>query len=227
MIGDSVTVLTAITLGLLGSAHCLGMCGGISSAVAMGIDRQNSNPLLLLSGFNLGRIASYTLAGALMGSIGWFLRSPEISLLLRCLAGIILILMGLYVAQIWKGLSWIEKQGNYIWRYLQPLSKRLLPVRNPVQALALGALWGWLPCGLVYSTLIWSATAADWKTSALMMACFGLGTVPAMFATGLLAQQVQTILKQRSTQTIAGVLIIGFGLFTVPWPGLIQSLGIA
>lgn len=222
MIGESVTAASALVIGLLGSAHCLGMCGGISSAVAMGIDRQNSQPLVLLSGFNIGRIASYSVAGALIGSISWLLRSPELIILLRALAGLILILMGLYVAQIWKGLSWIEKQGNCLWRYIQPLSKKLLPVRSPLQALALGALWGWLPCGLVYSTLIWSATAADWKMSALMMACFGLGTVPAMFATGLLAQQVQTLLKQRRTQTIAGLLIIGFGLYTVPWPGLLS-----
>lgn len=227
MTGESVTALTAILLGLLGSAHCLGMCGGISSAVAMGIDRNNSRPLLLLIGFNIGRITSYAAAGALIGSLGWLLRSPEIALTLRVIAGIILILMGLYVAQIWKGLRWVEMQGNHLWRHLQPFSKRLLPVKNPLQAIALGGLWGWLPCGLVYSTLLWSATAADWQTSALMMACFGLGTVPAMFATGLLAQQVQALLKQRQTQTIAGLLIIGFGLFTIPWPGLLQSLGIA
>ncbi|GGK83147.1 sulfite exporter TauE/SafE family protein [Amphritea balenae] len=217
---ETLTIATAIMLGLLGSAHCLGMCGGISSAVAMGIDKKNRNPLLLLIGFNTGRIFSYAVAGALIGSIGWLIRSPEVSLILRTLAGAILILMGLYVAQIWKGLSWLEKQGNLIWRHLQPFSRRLLPVQNISQSLALGALWGWLPCGLVYSTLIWSATATDWKISALMMACFGIGTLPAMFATGLFARQVQSLLKNRNAQTIAGLLIIMFGLYTIPWRGL-------
>ena len=171
---EPLSALTALLLGLLGSAHCLGMCGGISSAVAMGIDRKNQQPVLLLLGFNVGRIASYTLAGALLGSIGWLIRSPEVALFLRCFAGVILILMGLYVAQIWKALAYLEKQGNLLWRHIQPLSRQLLPVRNPLQAVALGALWGWLPCGLIYSTLIWSATASDWQTSALLMACFGL-----------------------------------------------------
>ncbi|WP_299196851.1 sulfite exporter TauE/SafE family protein [uncultured Amphritea sp.] len=221
---EPLSAFTALLLGLLGSAHCLGMCGGISSAVAMGIDRKNQRPVLLLLGFNVGRIASYTLAGALLGSIGWLIRSPEVSLFLRSLAGVILIFMGLYVAQIWKALAYLEKQGNRLWRHIQPLSRKLLPVHNPMQALALGALWGWLPCGLVYSTLIWSATASDWKTSALLMACFGLGTVPAMLATGLLASQVQALLKNRSAQTVAGLLIILFGLYTIPWRGLGLSL---
>jgi len=223
---EPLSFFTALLLGLLGSAHCLGMCGGISSAVAMGIDRKNQSPVLLLLGFNAGRIASYALAGAFLGSIGWLISSPEATLFLRSLAGVILILMGLYVAQIWKVLTYLEKQGNRIWRHIQPLSRKLLPVRTPLQALALGALWGWLPCGLVYSTLIWSVGAAnsDWKTSALLMACFGLGTVPAMFATGLLASQVQALLKNRKAQTIAGLLIMLFGLYTIPWQGLGLSL---
>lgn len=217
---EPLSVITALLLGLLGSAHCLGMCGGISSAVAMGIDRQNQRPVLLLFGFNSGRILSYAVAGALMGSIGWLIRSPEVSLFLRSMAGIILIMMGLYVAQIWKGLSYLERQGSHLWKHIQPLSRKLLPVRTPFQSLALGVLWGWLPCGLVYSTLIWSATAGDWKQSALMMACFGLGTIPAMFATGLLASQVQALLKNRKAQTVAGLMIIVFGLYTIPWQGL-------
>ncbi|RTE67639.1 sulfite exporter TauE/SafE family protein [Amphritea opalescens] len=217
---EQVSALTALLLGLLGSAHCLGMCGGISSAVAMGIDRKNQHPALLLLGFNLGRITSYTIAGALLGSLGWLISSPTTAILLRTFAGVILILMGLYVAQIWRGLALIEKQGNHLWRHIQPLSRRLLPVSNPLQALALGGLWGWLPCGLVYSTLIWSATAGDWKVSAMMMACFGLGTVPAMLATGLLANQVQALLKNKKAQTVAGLLIILFGLYTIPWRGL-------
>ncbi|WP_296060668.1 sulfite exporter TauE/SafE family protein [uncultured Amphritea sp.] len=221
---EPLSALTALLLGLLGSAHCLGMCGGISSAVAMGIDRKNQQPALLLLGFNAGRIASYTLAGALLGSIGWLIRSPEVSLFLRSLAGVILVLMGLYVAQIWKALAYLEKQGNLLWRHIQPLSRKLLPVSNWPQAVALGALWGWLPCGLIYSTLIWSATASDWKTSALLMACFGLGTVPAMLATGLLASQVQSLLKNRKAQTVAGLLIIVFGLYTIPWRGLVSAL---
>lgn len=220
---ESVTALSALLLGLLGSAHCLGMCGGISGAVAMGIDRRNRSPLLLLLGFNLGRICSYSLAGALLGMLGWLIKSPEVGLILRTLAGLILIMMGLYVAQLWKGLTHIERLGNGLWTHIQPLASRLLPVNTPAQAILLGSLWGWLPCGLVYSTLIWSASAADWKTSALIMACFGLGTLPAMLATGLLAQQVRVLLQSRKTQIIAGSLIILFGVYTLPLSGLASA----
>ncbi|MEH6579202.1 MAG: sulfite exporter TauE/SafE family protein [Amphritea sp.] len=220
---ESVTALTAILLGLLGSAHCLGMCGGISGAVSMGIDKRNRNPLILLLGFNFGRITSYSLAGALVGALGWLIKSPEVGIILRTLAGLILIMMGLYVAQIWRGLSYIERVGNLLWQRIQPLSRQLLPVNSAGQAMLLGGLWGWLPCGLVYSTLIWSATADDWKLSALMMACFGLGTLPAMLATGLLARQVQNLLRSRKTQIIAGMLIIVFGVYTIPFQGLASA----
>ena len=115
---EPLSLFTALLLGLLGSAHCLGMCGGISSAVAMGIDRKNQSPVLLLLGFNAGRIASYALAGAFLGSIGWLISSPEATLFLRSLAGVILILMGLYVAQIWKVLTYLEKQGKVSYQVL-------------------------------------------------------------------------------------------------------------
>ena len=89
----------------------------------------------------------------------------------------------------------------------------------------LGSIWGWLPCGLVYSTLIWSASAADWQTSALLMAGFGLGTIPAMLVTGLLARQLQGFLQHRLTQAVAGLCIISFGIYTLPASGLLQSFG--
>lgn len=214
----------ALLLGLLGSAHCLGMCGGISGAIAMGINQSNQRPLLLLSAFNFGRVFSYACAGALLGSLGWLIDSPVTGLIMRTLAALILILLGLYIARWWTAITHIESLGKHVWQHLQPFSKRLLPVSSLSDALLLGSIWGWLPCGLVYSTLIWSASAADWQTSASLMAAFGIGTIPAMLVTGLLARQLQGILQHRLTQGIAGSLIIGFGVYTLPVSGIISYL---
>ncbi len=217
-----LSIFYAVLLGLLGSAHCLGMCGGISSAIAMGINQQNRHPLVLLLSFNTGRIFSYAIAGGILGGLGWLIESPTVGLIMRTVAGLILILLGLYIARWWQAVTYIEGLGKHIWKYIQPFTRQLLPVSSVPKALLLGSLWGWLPCGLVYSTLIWSASAADWQTSAMLMAGFGLGTIPAMLVTGLLARQLQGFLQHRLTQATAGLCIIGFGIYTLPLSGLLQ-----
>jgi len=215
---ESLSLLTAVMLGLLGGAHCLGMCGGIAATVSIGHAGQSNNTLLLL-GYNSGRIVSYTLAGALIGQLGVLVDNQLAALIMRTVAGLMLIAMGLYIARWWQGLTKLERAGGVLWRHLQPFAKKLMPVRNGGQAIALGAVWGWLPCGLVYSTLIWSSAAGDWQQSAMLMAAFGIGTLPAMLLTGILARQAQAILQQAITQRIAGSLIIAFGLYTIPLTG--------
>lgn len=212
---EPLSLLTALILGLLGSAHCLGMCGGIAAAIALG-----NHQLRHLAAYNLGRLFSYSLAGALAGSVGLVAADGFWPLLLRTLAGLMLIAMGLYVANWWKGLVYLEQLGSRLWALIQPAASRLLPVKNSRQALMLGFFWGWLPCGLVYSTLIWSATAQDTFYSSTLMLAFGIGTLPAMLTTGLLAQQVNQILKNTRVQQSAGILIILFGLYSIPFPGL-------
>jgi len=215
---ESLSITTAFILGLLGGAHCLGMCGGIAATVSLSTEGGGRGSLLL-AGYNTGRIVSYTAAGALVGSLSWLVSDESNLIAMRTLAGLMLIAMGLYVAQWWQGLSRLEQAGGAAWKYLRPYASRLLPVKNLSQALMLGALWGWLPCGLVYSTLIWASAAADWQSSASLMAAFGAGTLPTMLLTGLLAQQVKQLLQQRATKHIFGMLIIFFGLYTIPWAG--------
>jgi uncharacterized protein len=154
--------LTAFLAGLLGGVHCVGMCGGIVGAITFGLPREAQSDGLRLFAFhalyNLGRIFSYTLAGALMGGLGalliqWMpLQQAQQGLLL--VAGAFMILLGLYLGGWWKILGRVERLGERVWRRLEPLGRRLLPVRTPGQALGVGALWGWLPCGLVYTMLI-------------------------------------------------------------------------
>ena len=152
-------LISALILGLLGGGHCLGMCGGLMGALTMAIPAEQRNRRLqLLLAYNIGRISSYALAGLLVGLAGWAIGNSPAALLLRALAGILLVCMGLYLAGWWSGLTRIEALGRHLWRHLQPLTRRLMPVTSVPQALFLGAIWGWLPCGLVYSSLLWAAS---------------------------------------------------------------------
>ena len=222
MIHDPISYTTAFFIGLLGGAHCIGMCGGIINALSFAIPEQQRRmrqvlPILLF--YNTGRIVSYMLAGTIVGLLGGWLQQTGSMAgpALRITAGLMLIAMGLYLAGWWRGLTYLEKVGGYLWRYLQPIGKRLMPVSKPSQAMVLGILWGWLPCGLVYSTLTWSATAAHWQQSALIMACFGLGTLPTLLLTGVFAHQVKLWIQKTAVRNIAALLVIGFGVWTLGW----------
>lgn len=214
---DQLTLGTALLLGLLGSAHCIGMCGGIASSISLGQPTHAGKYLLF---YNIGRISSYTIAGAILGSLDFLVRYGSMQILLRTVAALMLIAMGLYIAQWWRGLSHLEQFGFKLWRHISPLASKLLPVTSAPKAFFLGACWGWLPCGLIYSTLIWSSAANSSTQSALLMLCFGIGTLPAMMTTSLLAKQVQQLLSKRYSQQICGILIISFGLFNMPWHSL-------
>ncbi|MEN5236013.1 sulfite exporter TauE/SafE family protein [Pseudomonas sichuanensis] len=210
---------SALVLGLLGGGHCLGMCGGLMGALTLAIPPQQRNRRLrLLLAYNLGRILSYAAAGLLLGLAGVALASSPLALGLRVVAALLLIAMGLYLAGWWSGLTRIEALGRGLWRHIQPLATRLLPVSSLPRALLLGALWGWLPCGLVYSTLLWAASQGDALHSGALMLAFGLGTWPVLLATGLAAERVGSVLRKRGVRMAGGLLVILFGLWTLPGP---------
>jgi sulfite exporter TauE/SafE len=123
--------------------------------------------------------------------------------------------MGLYVAGWWLGVTRLEALGGRLWRRVQPLTRRLLPPRSGAAAIGLGALWGLLPCGLIYSSLAWAAASGDALESASRMAAFGLGTLPAMAAVTLGGQQLQRHLQRPLLRRIAGAMLIGLGVFTL------------
>ena len=209
-------LLSALILGLLGGGHCLGMCGGLMGALTLAIPpEQRARRLRLLLAYNLGRILSYAAAGLLIGLAGWAVASSPAAMLLRELAGLLLIAMGLYLAGWWSGLTRIEAVGRHLWRHLQPVASRLMPVSSLPRALLLGAVWGWLPCGLVYSTLQWAARQGNAGNSALLMLAFGLGTWPVLLATGLAAERTNALLRKRGVRVAGGLLVIMFGLCTL------------
>ena len=210
---------SALVLGLLGGGHCLGMCGGLMGALTLAIPpEQRGRRLRLLLAYNLGRILSYASAGLLLGLAGWAVASSPAALGLRVVAALLLIAMGLYLAGWWSGLTRIEALGRGLWRHIQPVASRLLPVSSLPRALLLGALWGWLPCGLVYSTLLWAASQGNAGYSAALMLAFGLGTWPVLLATGLAAERVNALLRRRSVRVAGGVLVMLFGVWTLPGP---------
>ncbi len=212
-------LLSALILGLLGGGHCLGMCGGLMSALTLAIpaERRGQRFQLLLA-YNLGRIFSYAAAGLLLGLAGWALNNSSAAMLLRIIAALLLIAMGLYLGGWWSGLARIEALGRGLWRYIQPLTRRFMPVTSLPRALVLGGLWGWLPCGLVYSTLLWASSQGNALDSAALMLAFGLGTLPVLLATGMAAERLSALLRERGVRMAGGILVILFGLWTLPGP---------
>jgi sulfite exporter TauE/SafE len=202
---------SALGLGLAGAGHCLGMCGGIAAALNLGGHR---SPAVTLA-YHGGRIASYTLLGGLLGLAAGSIDISAWTMGLRYLAGFMLIAMGLYVADWWRGMVWLERGGAYLWRPVQRLSSRLLPVRHWPQGFALGLCWGLMPCGLIYSSLAWAATAQDAATSALMMFLFGIGTLPAMLSTSLGADRLQAFLRRRGLKLLIALLLVASGIWTL------------
>ncbi|MBD9425689.1 sulfite exporter TauE/SafE family protein [Pseudomonas sp. PDM15] len=212
-------LVSALILGLLGGGHCLGMCGGLMGALTLAIPpEQRARRFRLLLAYNLGRILSYATAGLLIGLAGWAVASSPAAMVLRVIAALLLIAMGLYLAGWWSGLTRIEAVGRHLWRHLQPIASRLMPVSGLPRALLLGAVWGWLPCGLVYSTLLWASSQGSPADSALLMLAFGLGTWPVLLATGMAAERLTALLRRRGVRMAGGLLVILFGLWTLPGP---------
>ncbi|MDQ2078460.1 sulfite exporter TauE/SafE family protein [Marinimicrobium sp. ABcell2] len=213
-------LVAAFALGLFSSAHCVGMCGGIMGALTVAIPEsaRGRRGRLILS-YNLGRLLSYSLMGLLVGLLAAPLGEGVTGTGLRVLAGLLLIAMGLYLGNWWRGLTWLERGGSHLWRYIQPLSKSLMPVKRAPQALLLGGLWGWLPCGLVYTALAYALAQAHPLSSAAVMLAFGLGTLPAVLATGFAAHTFTDLLRRPRLRWSFAVLIILFGVWTLVWTG--------
>ena len=198
------TLFGVFMVGLLGGGHCAGMCGGIVGAVSLSLPGTRPRLPFLLA-YNGGRILSYTLAGLLAGAVGassFFLgHIVPVQKILYGVSSVMLVLLGLYLAGIWHGVTYIEGVGSGLWRRLQPLSKRLLPVRSAWQAVLLGAVWGWLPCGLVYSVLVAALAAGSAWQGGLLMLAFGLGTLPTLLAMGMAAVKLKKCCSKAGSES--------------------------
>ena len=223
----------AFTVGLFSTLHCVGMCGGIMGALSYGLspDIRRATPLFMafLLIYNSGRILSYGVAGALMGSVGGKL----LELLgpgqghgwLQWGAALIMVLIGLHVAGWLPRLAQVERVGVPLWRLLEPLGRKLMPVTRLPQAFVYGLIWGWLPCGLVYTMLISTATRVGMLDGALYMLAFGLGTLPAVLAMGALAGKLYRVARIPYLKETVGVIIVILGLLTLWFPELLDLSG--
>ena len=211
---NEISLLSAFLIGIAGSVHCVGMCGGVVSAFTFAIPKGKPH-WPYVAGYNLGRILSYSIAGALTGALGQ-LFSHQVNqgiVILQFISAVFLFSLALYIGQWWLGLTALEKLGGKLWKHIQPFSKRFLPFPSPVHAVPYGVIWGWLPCGLVYSTLTWSLASGSGYNGAAIMLCFGLGTLPAIIIMAASFQKLKHLLTHVLTRKIMAFLLMAFSIY--------------
>jgi uncharacterized protein len=218
-------------VGLLGSVHCAAMCGGIVSALSLAPARvakfpvpvraagSMPAPLINMFAYNAGRISSYSLAGALAGGAAGTARKLAGLPVLQAggfwLANLMLIALGLYLMDAWRGLAWLEQGGRGLWRQVQPALRRVGTPDTPAKMAAAGFLWGWLPCGMVYSALVTAMLSGSAFDGAALMCAFGLGTLPMLVGLGAAGVRLRGLVAQRPVRIASGVVVLGFGLLGI------------
>ncbi len=211
-----ISIPVAFVIGLFSAGHCLGMCGSISSALSLSLPTAVKENPGRLAGFvlayNAGRLFSYALAGTLAGMIGGeligFHYLREGRLVAQILASVVVIAVGLYLTGWFPQLRSMDRLGNPIWRRLEPLGRRLLPVSSLPQAMLFGLIWGWLPCGLVYYMLLLTLSTGSALSGALCMLSFGIGTLPAVIGVGLVAGWFTRLAGNPVLRQVVGMALI-------------------
>ncbi len=246
--------LTALTTGLLGSLHCLGMCGGVSGTVALAstdVAKSSRRPVpvavvavtatpaafsaeINVLAFNAGRIASYAIAGALAGTVGGALggigQGGVISETLAArtalfvFANLMIIATGLYLMGMPQLLAPLERIGGHLWRHISPLTRQLLPLRSAAHATLFGMVWGWIPCGMVYAMLLSAISAGSATGGMVTMFAFGLGTLPVMLATGWAAGSMRRWTRHPRVRQAAGAAVVVLGIVGLARLGMLEQL---
>jgi sulfite exporter TauE/SafE len=208
---DAISLSAAFVAGIAGSAHCFAMCGSLAAAFGM----RTRNAL----SYHAGRLSGYAIAGAICGLLGATLQAvldlARIGSWLRIASGVLLLLIAFRMLSPWNPLHWLETLGAKFWRQLQPLTQKTGSMSGRAQALALGFLWGWLPCGLVYSMLLFAALSGDALQGGSILLAFGLGTLPAMLTSTMLASHVQQLMRNRWPRFASGVLLLALGAWMI------------
>lgn len=223
----TLTLAAAFALGLAASAHCVVMCGGITGALAVATARDACGRprASLLVGYQLGRIASYALAGLAFGGVAGIaimrLDDPSVRLALRVLAAAAMFAAALFAFGALRDPG--ARLGRAVWPRLAPLARRLLPVTTLPRALAFGMLWGWMPCGFVYTMLLVATASFDAWHAAATMAAFGLGTAPALMAGALGVVHLSRWINVRIARNTAGAVLVASALLTLAGPWLVAQ----
>jgi sulfite exporter TauE/SafE len=248
---NAAQLLPVFVVGLAGSVHCAGMCGGIVTAMSatapravvpanagnhaeypvrrsMGSGLRRNDGVGHVLAYNAGRISSYMLAGALAGGLAGGARNmaavANVQMSFYWLANLMLVALGLYLMNAWRGLAILEQGGRVLWQRAQPViapaMKTLIPADTAPKSYALGALWGWLPCGMVYSALTTALLSGSAANGAAMMLAFGLGTLPMLTGLGLLGARLTQAMQRRRIRIACGLLVLAFGIL-----GLARAAG--
>jgi hypothetical protein len=220
MMNDPVTLTSAFLLGFFSTMHCIGMCGGIIGALSLSlpVEVRNNKPRLFafVMSYNIGRLASYSLAGLIAGAIGTsVIQSTGFDqghTILRMVGIAMMVAIGLYLTGWLPQLASVEKIGIPVWKRLEPIGRKLVPVSSIPRAISYGLIWGWLPCGLVYFVLIWALTAGDALMGAMTMLAFGLGTLPTLVTVGFMTSWITRFAQSTRARQIVGLLIIAMAI---------------
>lgn len=216
---SALNLIPFFMIGLLGGVHCIGMCGGIVSAFSLAAGRSsgNSNALLKKNVFyNLGRISSYTIAGMMAGALAGDMRTwanvTAWQSSAYVLMNVMLIALALYLMDVWHGLTYLEKLGQFSWKKIKPLTRFFIPADTSCKLFLLGCVWGWLPCGMVYSVLLVAMLSSSAVQGASIMFAFGLGTLPMLLTMGLFGIHIRRFLQHRSVRFSSGFVVLMFGI---------------
>ncbi len=222
-----LTLGAALMLGFAASGHCLAMCGGISAALGIATaKRADGRPRAsLLVAYQVGRMLSYAIAGGLIGGmlgfiVGW-LDVDAVRWSLRALSAVALVAAALVAFGVLRDPG--SRIGRLLWPRLAPLGRRLLPVTSVARAIGFGMVWGWMPCGFVYTVMVIAALEQDALRSAATMLAFGIGTAPAMIAVAFGARRGASLAAGNAGRRVAGAVLIGSAALTLFAPQIVAA----
>ena len=208
-----LTLLASFIVGLSSTLHCLGMCSGISTVLFLQNTKPENNLRVYKNAlvYNFGRLFSYTAIGLLAGVASQFVSQAFLlqgHFFLQVCSSIILILIALNIIGVFSISLILEKLAIFIWQPIKNLMKSFIPAKSPVEIFCLGLVWGWLPCGLVYSVLLLAVSSGNAIQSGLCMLAFGLGTLPGMLMTSVGSNIIKRGMQKPVFKYISAFLII-------------------
>lgn len=215
-----IALITALfMMGLLGSPHCLGMCGGIVTAFGLSLGQVSAaRKKGLIATYHFGRLCSYMALGALASGFGSALLQPfAMSKLPRIMLGLALMLVALMLLGL-PILNRLERVGARLWQVMAPLRQKVFPLTTFPKALRAGLLWGLLPCGLVYGAILLALSISlsnNTTLAVLGMLAFGVGTLPMLvFAQGVVLWLQRTI-RRFALRKVSGTILLLSGVSVI------------
>lgn len=208
----NLDIITALSIGLLSSGHCLGMCGPIITILS--IKSKNYKYKVL---YNLGRILSYITMVTILNFLGYFFfysNNVYIKLTIKIIGNTSIILIGLYISNILNLISYLEYITFKTWVLISSIINKINKEKL-INAITLGFIWGYIPCGLTYNMAIWCLSFESITKSIILMCSFGIGTLPSMLIASYLSSKKNLLNTNKFLKLIIGLMIIAFGVSNI------------